>query len=88
MDHHEVGMGMAVRSLVAYLRGYAEQYHNLFEQQIAEDAVIGQSWITALKAVQELLNGPLGYEDAGLLDSEILDAATRCGGFTEEQVWS
>lgn len=74
-----------IGSIINGLAKYADDYSKRYPDSIlAETYVLGDYWITALKAVRGLLNGELGQLDGGFCDEIILQLAFK-NGFKEEQ---
>lgn len=74
---------------------YAKAHKARYESPLAEDYVIGEPWLEALKGVHYLLNGvgAAALEAGRTTDSksngvleEIYWAAIKAAGYTEEQV--
>lgn len=72
-----------VVSLVKALARYAEQHCRRYDSPLADDPIMGQAWLDALKATRELLGGELGALDAGTCDATIV-AVGSMAGFSPE----
>ena len=68
----------ALAALTA-LAGYADAFHRETGTPLGTDCVLGASWITALRSVLELRNGPLYGLDAGMLGTLASKIALRAG---------
>lgn len=73
--HFERGLLHMIRGLACYAGAHARQY----ESPIADDGVIGEAWLDALKGVRALLNGELGRLDGGALDHAIVELHKAAG---------
>lgn len=74
--------GLARQGIVAALTalaGYADAFHRETGTPLGTDCVLGASWITALRSVLELRNGPLYGLDAGMLGTLASKIALRAG---------
>lgn len=92
---HALGMRCAEPLIIMLdsLEKYAASYRKRFGSPLAEDYVLGESWVRALKGVRELLNGDgaVAMSMARVLDSKdngackaMFWAALETAGFTEE----
>lgn len=77
--------GMAVDTLIDELGAYADAHRMMYDSDLSEDCVLGESFLCALRGVRGLLNGELGVCDGATLAGRIL-AAAELAGFEEEEI--
>lgn len=72
-----------LRKILEGLAQYADGFKRECGIPLGEDYVIGDEWITALRAFIGLLNGPSGRLNCGTLDTAARDLAEH-QGFTRD----
>jgi hypothetical protein len=77
------GFEAAIVAAITALRGYATMHELAYNAKLANDGVLGDAWLDALRGVRGLLNGQLGRLDAGFLDAALC-GLHRAAGFEGE----
>ncbi len=68
-----------ILGLLSGLAEYAGAHVRQYDSPIADDGVLGEAWLDALRGLRALLNGELGRLDGGTLDHAILELYKAAG---------
>lgn len=78
-DEHGAQFELALLDILSGLTEYAGAHVRQYDSPIADDGVIGEAWLDALRGLRALLNGELGRLDGGTLDHAILELYKAAG---------
>lgn len=73
------GFEAAIACGIVALRDYACAHEQRFGSPLADDGVLGDEWLQALRAFRGLLNGELGRLDGGFLDGALCNLHQAAG---------
>ncbi len=73
------GFEAGLLDLIVGLTEYAGAHVRQYDSPIADDGVLGEAWLDALRGVRALLNGELGRLDGGTLDHAIIELYKAAG---------
>lgn len=78
--------GVPIAKLVQGLALYADEYRDEFgSEHLSDDAVMGEAWFDAVKAVRTLLSGPVHGLYSGAVDS-LLMKMIELEGFNQDEL--
>jgi hypothetical protein len=69
----------AIVQMLLGLKHYASDHENAYGSKLADDGVIGEAWLDALRGLRAMLNGQLGRLDGGFLDAAICNLYREAG---------
>ena len=77
------GFEAAIVAGLTALAAYACAHEERYGSKLAEDGVLGEAWLDALRGFRAMLNGELGNLDGGFLDAAFCNLH-RTAGFEGE----